>query len=152
MPGNTDLSAAKRQLIQLLATLMMAYPERITIIDRKQQEWLYTESVTEEQFTKTVEPMAVQLHAVKNKKQQVIRWVSIIKMRTSTTLQEWQNDDEYYRPKSMHSHIPSAMMNGTWSALGFLRTTMSSTTQGKSYRIHWPDCSRNKTVHHQCFN
>ena len=96
MPGNTDLSAAKRQLIQLLATLMMAYPERITIIDRKQQEWLYTESVTEEQFTKTVEPMAVQLHAVKNKKQQVIRWVSIIKMRTSTTLQEWKNDDEFY--------------------------------------------------------
>ena len=96
MPGHTDLAAAKRQLNQLLATLLMAYPEKITIIDRKQQEWSYTESLAEEQFIKTIEPMAVQLHPVKNKKQQVIRWVSIIKMRTSTTLQEWKNDEEFY--------------------------------------------------------
>ena len=96
MPGNTDLAAAKRQLIQLLATLMMSYPERITIINQKQQEWFYRESVTEDQFTKTVKPMAVQLHAVKNKKQQFICWVLIIKIRTSTTLQEWKNDNEFY--------------------------------------------------------
>ena len=96
MPGNFHIAAAKRQLIQLLATLMMAHPERITIIDRKQQEWFYSESMVEEQFIKIVEPLAVQLHAVKNKEQQVICWVSIIKMRTSTTLQEWKNDEEFY--------------------------------------------------------
>ena len=95
MPGNTDLGAAKRQLIQTLATLMMAYPERMTIIDRKQQEWFYTESLAEEQFLKTAQSMAIQLHPVKNKKQQVIRWVSIIKMKTSTTLKEWKNDEEF---------------------------------------------------------
>lgn len=96
MPGHTDLAAAKRQLNLLLATLLMAYPEKITIIDRKQQEWSYIESLAEEQFIKIVEPMAVQLHPVKNKQQQIIRWVSIIKMRTSTTLQEWKNDEEFY--------------------------------------------------------
>ena len=96
MPGNKDLTAAKRQLIQLIATLMMAYPERITVIDRKQQEWTYSETIAEEQFVKSVEPMAIQLHPVKNKKQQVNRWVAIMKIRTSTTIQDWKNDEEFY--------------------------------------------------------
>ncbi len=48
MPGKLDLVAAKRQLNQLLATLMIAYPGRITIIDRKQQEWSYVETTPEE--------------------------------------------------------------------------------------------------------
>jgi hypothetical protein len=96
MPGTLDLPAAKRQLISLLATLMMAYPERITIIDRKQQEWVYTESSPEEQFVNSVESMIIRLHPVKTKQQQVNRWVSIIKLRTSTTIQEWKNNDDFY--------------------------------------------------------
>ena len=96
MPGNIDLTAAKRQLISLLATLMMVYPERITIIDRKQQEWVYTEPIPEEQFMNSVESMTIKLHPIKTKMQQVNRWVSIIKMRTSTTIQEWKNNDDFY--------------------------------------------------------
>ena len=96
MPGITDINAAKRQLNQLVATLMMSFPGRIVIIDRKKQEWCYTESCAEEQFLKSTELMATQLHPIKYKKQQVTRWVSIMKIRTSTTIQDWKNDDDFY--------------------------------------------------------
>ena len=39
MAGNLDIASAKRQLTQVMATLLMAFPEQITLIDRKHREW-----------------------------------------------------------------------------------------------------------------
>ena len=96
IPGNVDISNAKRQLHQLLATLMIAFPDQISIIDRKQQEWSYQETVDEDVFRKDVETLATQLHPIKNKQREVIRWVSITRVRTTTTIQEWKNNDHFY--------------------------------------------------------
>lgn len=100
IPGNLDTSAAKRKLAQVLATLMVAFPGRVTIIDRRQQEWTYHEAENEEQFTRQAENIAIQLHPIKNKEQKVIRWVTITKIRTATTIQEWKGDDEFYSKAS----------------------------------------------------
>ena len=96
IPGNVDLGNAKRQLHQLLATLMVAFPDQISIIDRKQQEWSYQEKVDEDVFRKEIETLAVQIHPIKNKQREVIRWVSITRVRTATTIQEWKNNDHFY--------------------------------------------------------
>lgn len=96
MAGTSDLPTTKRQLLGLLATLMMAFPNNITIIDRKQQEWTYEETEDEERFQKLCESLAIQIHPLKNKQQRVQRWVAVTKIRTSTTIQEWKNNDQFY--------------------------------------------------------
>ena len=96
IPGNNDAAGAKRKLIQVLATLMVSFPDKITIIDRKKQEWVYQEAIEEDQFKKQVETMAIQLHPIKNKDQKVIRWVTIIKTKATTTIQDWKKDEEFY--------------------------------------------------------
>ena len=98
--GDNDIAAAKRKLIQALATLLVAFPTRITIIDRRQQEWEYNERINEDQFRHQIANMAVQLHPIKNKDQKVIRWVTITKIKTNTTIQEWKSDDEFYSQAS----------------------------------------------------
>ena len=100
IPGNHDASAAKRKLTQVLATLMVSFPNSVVIIDRKKREWVYQEVVDEELFKQQLDNIAIQLHPIKNKDQKVIRWVTIIKMRTTTTIQEWKNDDEFYTQAS----------------------------------------------------
>ena len=47
IPGNHDASAAKRKLTQVIATLLVSFPDSVTIIDRKKQEWVYQEVVDE---------------------------------------------------------------------------------------------------------
>ena len=156
MPGNKDLAAAKRQLIQLLTTLMMSFPGRITVIDRKQQEFCYAEATSEEQFIKEIEPMAIQLHPVKNKKQQVVRWISIIKMLTTTPLQEWKDNEEYFsqaREAKIYA-FPHPFGYDEWDvvSIGFLKNYHVVHYPRKSYSIHSFRCSRNKTKLHRYFN
>jgi len=98
--GDNDTAAAKCKLIQAFATLLVAFPTRITIIDRRQQEWEYNERINEDQFRHQIANMAVQLHPIKNKDQKVIRWVTITKIKTNTTIQEWKSDDEFYSQAS----------------------------------------------------
>ena len=125
LPGNLDIAAAKRQLSRLLATLLIAFPDRITIIDRKQQEWAYQETMEEETFTKTAEAMALQLHPIKNKQQKVIRWVAITKARATTTIQDWKNDEEFYnQAKEMKAYaFPHPFGPDDWDvvSIGFIK-------------------------------
>ena len=100
VPGTDDVAAAKRKLIQAITTLLVAFPAKITIIDRKQQEWMYQESTNEDQFRSEAATMNLQLYPIKNKDQKVLRWVTIIKTKSTKTIQDWKNDDEFYTQAS----------------------------------------------------
>ena len=96
LPGNTDSSNAKRQLCTLIATLLIEFPDRITIIDRKHREWSFKETENEEKFTKELENIAIQIHPMKNKQNNTIRWIAITKTRSATTIPEWKRNDQFY--------------------------------------------------------
>ena len=96
VPSHADLPTAKKQLITALATLITAFPNQITLVDRKQREWVYQECDDAEVFAKELEKAAVQMHAVKNKEQKVLRWIAITTIRTSTTISEWKDNDHFH--------------------------------------------------------
>lgn len=96
MPGNQDLSAAKKQLHQLLSQLLVSFPSCITMIDGKQREWIYDEADNSERFEKELETAFVQIHPIKNRTQQISRWISIIKFRTALSIKEWKDNDQFY--------------------------------------------------------
>ena len=96
MPGNLDSSGAKKQLIKLILELLMAYPDTVTFVDMKQREWSFQESDDEGKFGKEFETTSVQVHPIKNKQQRIVRWVAITKIRTSTDIQDWKNNDQFY--------------------------------------------------------
>ena len=52
IPGHHDNASAKKVLITLLVSLLTSHPNGVTLIDRKQREWQYDESVDEEMFVK----------------------------------------------------------------------------------------------------
>jgi hypothetical protein len=82
LPGHQDIFSAKKTLIHLLTTLIMTHTSDITIIDSKQREWSFNGTDDEERFAKELEKIAVNLHPIKNKKENsIIRWVSITKVR-----------------------------------------------------------------------
>jgi hypothetical protein len=96
MPGNQDVVAAKKQLIQLLASLLVNHPDDIIIIDKKQREWSYHEDQEEEKFLKEFEKVGVHMHPMRNKQKKVIRWIAITKIRSMSTIQDWKNNDHFY--------------------------------------------------------
>lgn len=96
LPGTNDSTTTKRQLTNLLANLMIAFPNNVTVIDKKQREWNYQETTNEVAFIKECESLATQLYPTKNKQNQTIRWIAITRIRTITTIQEWKNNDQFY--------------------------------------------------------
>lgn len=101
MPGNNDLMTAKRQFIQVMTNLLTSFPTTITIVDRKQREWMYNETDDEEKFLKeSIDDLVLQLHPIKNKQKQVTRWVTITKIRTAIPILEWKNNDQFYSSAS----------------------------------------------------
>lgn len=97
LPGHHDIVNAKRVLIQLLNDLVMTHTQDITLIDSKQREWSFRENDDEAKFRKDMEKMAVNLHPIKNKKlNKIVRWVSIVKIRSTTNIPDWKNNDFFY--------------------------------------------------------
>ena len=96
LPGTADLASTKRQICSLLATLLIGFPDRITLIDRKHREWMYTETENNDKFQKEISNCAIQIHPMKNNQQRTIRWIAITKIRTATTISDWKNNDQFY--------------------------------------------------------
>ena len=126
MPGNHDSAGAKRQLNQILAELLMCYPEQITLVDNNNREWSFNENDTDERFTKEFETAASsRVHPIKNKQQRIIRWVSITKFRTTKDIQEWKNNDYFYSivMEAKTYLFPHPFKYDEWdiSSIGFLK-------------------------------
>ena len=97
LPGTSDMSTAKKDLYELLVNLLTEYPNQIILIDRKQREWTFQESDDEKKFVEEFnKKSSIQIHAIKNKQKQPVRWISVIKFRTLVTIQEWKNNDNVY--------------------------------------------------------
>ena len=97
LPGDHDIASAKRVLIQLLNDLVMTHTNDVTIIDSKQREWSFSNHDDEERFRKEMETMAVNLHPIKNKKQnKVVRWVSITKICATTNIADWKKNNDFF--------------------------------------------------------
>lgn len=96
LPGNLDASSAKRQLQELITYLMISHPSDVTVIDGKHREWTFDEKEDEEKFKYESVQLAVQIHPIKNKQQQIIRWVAITRIQSTTTISDWKNNDQFY--------------------------------------------------------
>ena len=96
LKGGGDLVIKKKQLLQLLAIVLVEFPSQVTLVDRKQREWTFQESDDEEKFHKEFEKAAVQLHPVKTRQQKVNHWVSIVTFRSITNIKDWKDNDRVY--------------------------------------------------------
>ena len=96
MPGKIDLTTAKKQLLHLLTTLLVAFPNQITVIDHKKREWIFQERDNEETFEKELGDMAIQIHAMKTKKKATVRWIAVTTIRTTTTIEDWKDNDHFH--------------------------------------------------------
>lgn len=94
MPNDNDATGTKRLLSQLLAELLMCFPD-VTFIDNKHREWSFTATDDEERFRKEFETAALQIHPIKNRQMRIIRWVAITKVRAATTIPDWKNNDYF---------------------------------------------------------
>ena len=125
VPGNVDLPTAKKQLVTALTVLLTTFPNQITLVDRKHQEWVYQEQDDESRFTKELEKVALQLHASKNKDQKVVRWIAITTIRTTTTISEWKDNDNFHVTISeMKIYVfPHPFESDDWdiASIGFLK-------------------------------
>ena len=92
MPKEYTTTDAKKQMIKLLAVLMMSFSD-VTFIDRKQREWSFTAQDEEERFCKGLEAAAIQVHSIKNKQTRIVRWIAITKIRATTNIPDWKNND-----------------------------------------------------------
>ena len=97
LPGHHNIVSAKKALIHLLASLIMTHSTDVTIVDSKQCEWTFHDTDDEARFTKELEKLAVNLHSIKNKKEnKIVCWVSITKIRLITGISDWKNNDYFY--------------------------------------------------------
>ena len=96
MPGHHDASSAKKLLQQLLAHLLVYHPGDVTLIDSKQREWTFEESENEESFMEECNQIAVQVHPIKNKQQQILRWIAITRIHSMSTILDWKYNDHFY--------------------------------------------------------
>ncbi len=94
--GGKDLPTIKRQLTHICTTLLIEFPSLITLIDQKQREWTFTESEDESNFQKDFETASFQVHPVKNKQRQVVRWISIMTFRSTSNIKDWKENDRFY--------------------------------------------------------
>ena len=92
MPKDYTPTDAKKLLMKLLGVLMMSFPD-VTFIDCKQREWSFTAKDEEERFSKEFEAAAAQVHSIKNKQKRIVRWIAITKIRATTTIPDWKNND-----------------------------------------------------------
>ena len=133
MPGDGDARTAKKLLQQLLAQLMIYHPGHITLVDHKQREWIFNESDNEEKFMADCENISVQVHPVKNKQNQVSRWVAVTRMLSTTKISDWKDNDQYYSMVSAASTymFPHPFPYEEWdtTTIGFLK---------QIHTIHYP--------------
>ena len=96
MPGEGNARTAKQLLQQLLASLLISHPGQITLIDHKQREWMFNESENDDKFMADSESISVQVHPIKNKQNKVSRWVAITRMKSTSTISDWKDNDQFY--------------------------------------------------------
>lgn len=96
LKGTSDMVTAKKKIHQLLATLLIAFPEQVTLIDKNQREWIYQEAHDADSFEKELEKANFQLHPIKNKQKHIVRWITILKFRTIPDIKEWKNNDYFF--------------------------------------------------------
>jgi hypothetical protein len=96
LPGCHDATSAKKLLQQLLASLLVYHPGDVTLIDSKKREWTFDETENEEIFMQECYEISVQVHPVKNKQQQVIRWIAVTRLHSISTIIDWKNNDHFY--------------------------------------------------------
>ena len=96
IPGNLALPDAKKNLHSILVELMMCYPGEVIFVDHKHSEWSHDNQSTEEAFSKECNEMSLQLHPIRNKDQQVIKWVAITKIQTNRPMSDWRENDLFY--------------------------------------------------------
>lgn len=141
MPGSPDQANAKKQLHQLLVTLLLTFPNQVTLIDTKKQEWEYHESDDSEKFEKSFGKVSLQIHPVKNKQQKIVRWVSITKLRTITEIKDWKNNDQFYSTViEAKTHLfPHPFQADEWdiASIGFLKGV---------HAIHYPKEEMHKQI------
>ena len=125
MPGGQDMASAKKILLQMLTNLLINHPSQITIVDTKQREWMFEESVDEGGFIKEIEKMSIHLHPIKGKDQKVIRWVSVTKTMTKVPLREWKNNDGFFSgvQESKTYIFPHPFQPQEWetASIGFIK-------------------------------
>lgn len=125
MPGKIDLPTAKKQILQLLTTLLVAFPNQVTLIDSKKREWAYQENESEEKFEQEFGKAAIQLHPMKSKQKGNVKWIAITVVRTSTTIAEWKDNDQFYANISdMKTYVfPHPFEANEWdiSSIGFIK-------------------------------
>ena len=124
MPKDNDMTSAKKLIIHLIAELMMSFSD-VTLIDKKQREWSYNAPDEEEKFCKELAEANIQVHAIRNKQRQVSRWVAISKIRATTNIPDWkQNDyfcDQVIESKTYMFPHPFGYDNWDISNIGFIK-------------------------------
>ena len=125
LPGKADARNTKLQLQQLLAYLMICHPGEVTVIDHKQREWIFQETEDEEKFLRECEELAVAIHPVKNRQNQIIRWVAITRIQSFTNIQDWKDNDQFYSAvaEAETYMFPHPFSYETWdtTSIGFLK-------------------------------
>lgn len=125
MPGVKDASSTKKLLQQLLAYLMIYHPGEVTIIDHKQREWIFQESDDEERFMHECEQIAIPIHPIKNKQNQIIRWVAVTRVQSFTGIHDWKDNDQFYSAVTAADTymFPHPFPYETWdtTTIGFLK-------------------------------
>lgn len=133
MPGEGDARTAKKLIQQLLAYLLIYHPGVITLIDHKQREWVFHETDAEEKFMTESEHISVLVHPIKNKQNQVIRWVAVTRMQSVTTIADWKDNDHFYSTVTAANTymFPHPFSYEEWdtTTIGFLKQV---------HTIHYP--------------
>ena len=133
MPADGDARTAKKLIQQLLAYLMIYHPGVITLIDHKQREWVFHETDDEEKFLTECDNISVPVHPIKNKQNQVIRWIAVTRMQSSTTIADWKDNDHFYATVTEANTymFPHPFPYEEWdtTTIGFIK---------QIYTIHYP--------------
>ena len=147
LPGVHDSTNAKKIVLNLIAALLMNHPQDVNFIDKKQREWIFNESNNEEKFLKEFDKAAVHMHPIKNKQQKVVRWVSTTKIVSSTNIQEWKNNDQFYSQmiEAKAYIFPHPFAEHEWDivSVGFIKNI---------HAVHYPKELLHEQIHHMIRN
>jgi hypothetical protein len=113
------------------------------MIDNRQQEWVYQQMDDETKFRLRCEKISVQVDPIKTKQQSILRWVSVTRIRSSTTIQDWKNNDSFYSAVSsaMTYIFPHPFAHDEWdtTSIGFIKNVHS---------VHYP----REVLHNQIYS
>ena len=124
LPGKQDAATAKRVVQELIATLMINHPTDVSVIDGKKREWSFCNNDDDGKFMEECTQLAVTMHPIKNKQQQVLRWVTITRIQSVSTIKDWKDNDFFYSAvEHTSSPTPFPWTPGTRSPLDFSRTS-----------------------------